>query len=374
MAADNVRPNRPRDRGRPRLLVALAGLALAGCGVGTLGSAHGDKWLSDEAQVFLVDVRTSHRTALTSAAAEHFAPAWSADGRRISSVAAMQGGPFAIEVTTDRGQIWRRRGLPACGGEAAAGFAVWASAATELAVECGSHAGVFDAAARQIRTLRGVGGQLALSPDGRRLAFSTNFPGQRPEVPDQGPQLELSVAALPSGKPRRLTSTPGDEVNPLWSPDNRQVLFQTLSASRLPTDPPEVLALQVRSPGSHSAKTLARMCGGSVSWAPDSRRVAVADLEPGKRGCVFSGRPGLQVLDARSGVHKTLLAGPVGSVAWSPDGRLIAFVNGDRIEVTQPSGAARRSVVDSGGGEILELAWSPDSQRLAFTARRTREP
>ena len=62
----------------------------------------------------------------------------------------------------------------------------------------------------------GIYGQIALSPDERRVAV---------EVRDPKWEVDLWVLDVARGIPSRLTSEPGDEVDPVWSPDSQEVAY-----------------------------------------------------------------------------------------------------------------------------------------------------
>lgn len=80
--------------------------------------------------------------------------------------------------------------------------------------------------------VRGRAGQLVLSnasdihprwsPDGSRLAFSSNRSGR----------YEIWVVAANGSDPRQVTDGPGDKTWPVWSPDGSQCLFTHVQGGR----------------------------------------------------------------------------------------------------------------------------------------------
>ncbi len=69
--------------------------------------------------------------------------------------------------------------------------------------------------------------EMAVSPDGRSIVFSTNGTG----APEDYDGYDLRILDVEARRPRELTSRSGSEVAPTWSPDGRSVAF------RAPQDP-----------------------------------------------------------------------------------------------------------------------------------------
>ncbi len=69
--------------------------------------------------------------------------------------------------------------------------------------------------------------ELAVSPDGRAIVYSTNGSGSA----EDHLNYDLRILELEGRDTRRLTSRPGPELAPLWSPDGRTIVF------RAPQDP-----------------------------------------------------------------------------------------------------------------------------------------
>lgn len=64
-------------------------------------------------------------------------------------------------------------------------------------------------------------GEIAISPDGRLAAFTTNYTG---EVNDYH-KADIWTVDLREGATRQLTDGPGGKFHPVWSPDSQRVLF-----------------------------------------------------------------------------------------------------------------------------------------------------
>jgi dipeptidyl aminopeptidase/acylaminoacyl peptidase len=64
-------------------------------------------------------------------------------------------------------------------------------------------------------------GEIAVAPDGKSVAYTTNYTG---EVNDYH-QADLWTVSLDGGETRQLTDGPGGKFHPVWSPDSRRLLF-----------------------------------------------------------------------------------------------------------------------------------------------------
>lgn len=77
-------------------------------------------------------------------------------------------------------------------------------------------------------------GEIAVSPDGKRIAFSTNYSGE----PNDYHKVDIFVVGIASGKVTQLTEGPGGKFHPRWSPDGKEIAYlrtldPTLSYSQI---------------------------------------------------------------------------------------------------------------------------------------------
>ena len=75
-----------------------------------------------------------------------------------------------------------------------------------------------------VTSLAGGIGWPSLSPDGKQVAFAWEK--------ESGMGLHIFVKLLDAGDPLQLTSGPGSETDPVWSPDSRYIAFIRTSSSR----------------------------------------------------------------------------------------------------------------------------------------------
>jgi Tol biopolymer transport system component/C-terminal processing protease CtpA/Prc len=200
--------------------------------------------------------------------------------------------------------------------------------------------------------------ELALSPDGKKLAFAVHG-----EV--------FAAGAKEGGDAVRLTGTPAREWGVRWMPDSRRVVYAS------ERDGGSRLYLYDLASREETPLTAGRGTEGPAEVAPDGKAVAF----------VRDGRE-LMVVDPATKRERRLATGYFGlppftsdrSIAWSPDGRWVAYLSPGPLVfntayvVPADGSAPARQVsfvanVFAGG-----LTWSPDGTYLLLgTSQRTEE-
>jgi dipeptidyl aminopeptidase/acylaminoacyl peptidase len=176
------------------------------------------------------------------------------------------------------------------------------------------------------RIARGVGGSVeSWSPDGRKLLV----------IRDVGAHRSVFVVSVRGGRVRRLTRGNLD-LHPRWSPDGDRIAFLRMANSAGGPCPRawSVWTMSSRAGPAHVLYRPGFACGGvgSFDWAPDGDRLAVvvAGLRPTSLRApppqAGNDRPGLAVVSETGGIRHVADGG--GSVLWSPDGHWLAFTDG----------------------------------------------
>jgi serine/threonine protein kinase len=153
----------------------------------------------------------------------------------------------------------------------------------------------------------------SFSPDGNQVAFSWNG--------EAGENFDVYVKLVDSATSLRLTSDAAPDLSPAWSPDGRQIAFLRESADGLCD---LVLTPPLGGAERKIASVAAGSAGSGLAWSPDSRFLAVADRESA------DGPMGVTLVDAQSGGKRWLARAPAGASrvvfpAFSPDGATLAF-------------------------------------------------
>ncbi len=245
-------------------------------------------------------------------------------------------------------------------------------------------------------------GQVALSPDDHRVAYSVTVHGRPGRPYSQIWIMDLSTAAsVRLGGEKEASSTP------LWSPDGKWLSYSAGEGDKS--------GLWVAHADGSGATFLAPTRGTnsplpeqgeSVTWSPDSRQIAFVSSTPGPETAEASGDPmvitrylykptageGLSHFNDNRRLHifavdvsthqvRQLTQGTNDehSVDWSPDGKEILFVSNHEPNADEffnydifALKAADDSVRRLTATESLESAprWSPDGKRIIYSADR----
>ncbi len=193
---------------------------------------------------------------------------------------------------------------------------------------------------------------VAFSPDGRRIAFSSERDGNR----------ELYVADVATGDLTRLTRSPGSEdVGPAWSPNGRRLVW----ASGAEGDHD----LWVMRLDGTKRTPLVRRAGDDVEpdWSSDGTLVAFASDG--------DGRYGIWTVSPAGGEAEPLgdLPGQARAPAWHPSGERLAYTgivagNADVWQLSFDGLVSERLV--AGKGFEGRPDWSADGRTLGFVRGR----
>jgi len=203
------------------------------------------------------------------------------------------------------------------------------------------------------------------SPDGNQVAFS--WEGEKQDNSD------IYIKMIRSAETRRLTTNPAIDRFPSWSPDGRQIAF--IRTSREDDDG----TIHLVSPlGGSDHKLSDQAAFGRLSWSPEGRWLATGagsfthDPRSGIRGIRLIGVPGGEARSITSPSERTHHSDP----AFSPDGHHLAYATcltqwACQIDVVElgteyaPMGTAqrltRKPICPVG------LAWTRDGKSVIYS-------
>ena len=212
--------------------------------------------------------------------------------------------------------------------------------------------------ARPVLSLAGQKFSPVLSPDGGRLAFIWQPPGQA---------ANLYAKRLGTEGALQLTHTPGNSSSPAWSPDGRSIAY----LHRFPNESTKREVRMVPAAGG-SYRTIWSgdlLVGSGLDWSPDGTQLVLSARTS------LSTPHHLLLLSVAAGEIESLTAPLSGSgdsdAVFSPDGHSVAFVRdtGTQAEINLLAFAdrqPRRLMVAQSG--IKDLAWSSNGRSLFFAS------
>jgi len=211
----------------------------------------------------------------------------------------------------------------------------------------------------------------SFSPDGEQTAFSWDGP--------DGHNFDIYIKALGQDEPRRLSFDSREELDPAWSPDGRSIAWLR-SVSEAGEAALEIVQAPVVGGAEHLWSKIDDPRGGAprplLAWAPDGKSLVVVD----RNSETERSRTALFFLSS-DGSRRRLTAPPEPSrdsgPAISPDGRALAFVRAhgmyrsdvyllDLAEDRNPLGEPRRLTYDN--DLTSGLSWTADGRSLVYSA------
>ncbi len=203
----------------------------------------------------------------------------------------------------------------------------------------------------QVTTGAGHDIEPSVSPDAKRLAFTT--------VRQNADLWKLPVSASgdPTGAPEPVVSTTREDSRGAWSPDGREIAFNS--------DRSGEMSIWIASVDGRSTRRLTSGGGGDFQpqWSPDGKEIVFFSAR--------AGSPNIWKVDVGSGRLSALTGGRAVDVSpfFSPDGKWIAYQSdrSGRLEVwvMRPDGTEAHQLSSTGVyGHFIR--WTPASDAVVY--------
>jgi Tol biopolymer transport system component len=203
----------------------------------------------------------------------------------------------------------------------------------------------------------------AWSPDGRLIAFVSTRDGH----------AGIYVMNPDGSNQTRIVSSGLSPV--VWSPDSARIAYIRGSYFSWEDGPPHGEVLIVSADGSGAARSTSQIAWSAPSWSPDGTRLAFSGPGPNRRGEAIYTMSADSPEETRLNTPLDFFQGPLGDVttkdpSWSPDGERIAFSSfrdgNYEIFVMTADGSSSSPLTQSPQDEWLPV-WSPSGNSIAYS-------
>jgi len=211
----------------------------------------------------------------------------------------------------------------------------------------------------------------SFSPDGSQAAFSWN--GEKQD------NFDIYVKVIGTKPPLQLTSNPAKDYNPACSPDGRWIAFcRDLPGAKVavilisPLGGPERKLTETNSPDPYG------FLGFLLTWSPDSRSLVIIDSDKDSNDSLFL--YSVETREKRRLTSAPATGGGDWGPAFSPDGHTLAFSRGaasgilyllDLSADFKPRGEPKRLTFDIW---TFDPVWTPDGNEIVFSTVRGTDP
>ncbi len=202
--------------------------------------------------------------------------------------------------------------------------------------------------ARPVTTGNQIVESFDVSSDGRWLAFDT----------DRNGPADIYRRLLAGGEDERLTTDPADDFQPHYSRDGREINFHAFRGGTR-----DIFVMPAA--GGEARPVIATPAQErNAGWSPDGRRISFASDVTGRFEVYTVQRAG-------DGWGKPAQLTRTGGIFpfWSPDGRTIAYSWNSGVELVPADGGERRPLPMTGSiagrqSDAFASTWAPDSRHV----------
>ena len=319
--------------------------------------------------IMVVPVDGGGPVQVTDRTSMNLSPVWLPAGRRLLFISNRDGGRDVYTValsSTGKAEGPAHRittglnaatiGLSADGKRLV--YAAFAQGANVWALTVPKGGPVSASSARPVTTGNQIIESIDVSRDGQWLVFDTDRTGNQ----------DIFRMPIAGGEPEQLTSHPGDDFQPHFSPDGREIAFHGFRSGTR-----DLYVMSAAGGDEHPAMAT-RGQDRDPDWSPDGQQL-VYDTDTTGRAEIYT------IQRTGNGWGKPVRRTQDGGTfpLWSPDGRHLLFNAGNAVMLMRASGGEAVPLPMTGplagrSADAFAFAWAPDSRQVYAVVSSERPP
>jgi dipeptidyl aminopeptidase/acylaminoacyl peptidase len=161
-----------------------------------------------------------------------------------------------------------------------------------------------------------LGGQdlYAISPDGQEVAYTSNLD----EVEATSTNNDIFVIPITGGAPKKLSTSPGSDSTPLYSPDGRYLSWRMQNRAGYESDRFQLVVYDRKSGQLRNLTQAFDRWVGTMAWTPNSKAIYFTAEDKGEV-------PIYRVNVEQSVAVQEVVRGADDDLMFSPDGETLVF-------------------------------------------------
>ena len=192
---------------------------------------------------------------------------------------------------------------------------------------------------------RGGPGDINFSPDGKEICF-TAVTDKMEAISTNG---DLFIVPVAGGEAKRITTQPGFDGNPVYSPDGKHIAYHAQLTPEYESDRWRVMLCDRQSGKNENLSEGFDRSANDLAWSPDSKTIYfTAENETQQPVYAMAARAGAEP-------KKIIADGYNTAISFSADGKTLVF---ERASLTMP---AEVFVASSDGANVRQLTHQNDA-------------
>lgn len=214
-----------------------------------------------------------------------------------------------------------------------------------------------------------LGGQdpYAISPDGKEVAFTSNWD----EVGATSTNNDIFVVPITGGEPKKLSTSPGSDSTPLYSPDGKWLAWRMQKRAGYESDRFRLVIYNRTSGEIRNLTEDFDQWVETIAWSPDSKMIYFTSENKGEapiyRLDVAAANAPVSAARIRANAIQEITRGVNDDLSVTPDGKTLVF---SRLSVQAPNEVYK---MDLDSKKVEELSHLNDTT-LANIAMQPVEP